>query len=63
MSGLGIDIEVERTARSLTVAEQTMGEVAREDRRGGRILILDEPTACLSAEAAHRSAPVSAVPP
>lgn len=54
LSGLGIDIDVERTARSLTVAEQTMVEVAREVRRGGRILILDEPTACLSAEAAHQ---------
>ncbi|MFJ4835374.1 sugar ABC transporter ATP-binding protein [Streptomyces sp. NPDC088747] len=52
LSGLGIDIDVARTAASLTVAEQTMVEVAREVRRGGRILILDEPTACLSAEAA-----------
>ncbi|MFF4729018.1 ATP-binding cassette domain-containing protein [Streptomyces mirabilis] len=54
LSRLGIDIDEERTARSLTVAEQTMVEVAREVRRGGRILILDEPTACLSAEAAHQ---------
>ncbi|MFJ2887059.1 sugar ABC transporter ATP-binding protein [Streptomyces sp. NPDC087305] len=54
LEGLGIDIDVSRTAASLTVAEQTMVEVAREVRRGGRILILDEPTACLSAEAAHQ---------
>ena len=54
LEGLGIDIDVTRTAASLTVAEQTMVEVAREVRRGGRILILDEPTACLSAEAAHQ---------
>ncbi|MEU4088978.1 sugar ABC transporter ATP-binding protein [Streptomyces aureus] len=54
LSDLGIDIDVERTAGSLTVAEQTMVEVAREVRRGGRILVLDEPTACLSAEAAHQ---------
>ncbi|MFF1675226.1 sugar ABC transporter ATP-binding protein [Streptomyces sp. NPDC058256] len=54
LSGLGIDIDVERAAGSLTVAEQTMVEVAREVRRGGRILILDEPTACLSAEAANQ---------
>lgn len=54
LSGLGIDIDVQRTASSLTVAEQTMVEVAREVRRGGRILILDEPTACLSAEAARQ---------
>ncbi|CAL9655170.1 sugar ABC transporter ATP-binding protein [Streptomyces sp. enrichment culture] len=49
LSGLGIDIDVQRIAGSLTVAEQTMVEVAREVRRGGRVLILDEPTACLSA--------------
>lgn len=49
LSGLGIDIDVQRVAGSLTVAEQTMVEVAREVRRGGRVLILDEPTACLSA--------------
>ncbi|OIJ64632.1 sugar ABC transporter ATP-binding protein [Streptomyces mangrovisoli] len=54
LHALGIDIDVTRTAGSLTVAEQTMVEVAREVRRGGRILILDEPTACLSAEAAQQ---------
>ncbi|WP_329131472.1 sugar ABC transporter ATP-binding protein [Streptomyces sp. NBC_00670] len=52
LTGLGIDIDVDRPAGALTVAEQTMVEVAREVRRGGRVLILDEPTACLSAEAA-----------
>jgi ABC-type sugar transport system ATPase subunit len=50
LSGLGIDIDVDRVAGSLTVAEQTMVEVAREVRRGGKVLILDEPTACLSAK-------------
>ncbi|MFD8541769.1 sugar ABC transporter ATP-binding protein [Streptomyces rubrogriseus] len=50
LSGLGIDIDVDRVAGTLTVAEQTMVEVAREVRRGGRVLILDEPTACLSAK-------------
>ncbi|MFJ2812850.1 MULTISPECIES: sugar ABC transporter ATP-binding protein [unclassified Streptomyces] len=54
LTALGIDIDVRRTAGSLSVAEQTMVEVAREVRRGGRILILDEPTACLSAEAADQ---------
>ncbi|CAL9361880.1 Galactose_methyl galactoside import ATP-binding protein MglA [Streptomyces sp. enrichment culture] len=49
LTGLGIDIDVDRVAGTLTVAEQTMVEVAREVRRGGRVLILDEPTACLSA--------------
>ncbi|CAM5344131.1 Sugar ABC transporter ATP-binding protein OS=Streptomyces tendae OX=1932 GN=GUR47_04370 PE=4 SV=1 [Streptomyces tendae] len=50
LSGLGIGIDVDRIAGSLTVAEQTMVEVAREVRRGGKVLILDEPTACLSAK-------------
>ncbi|MEU6349142.1 sugar ABC transporter ATP-binding protein [Streptomyces sp. NPDC047072] len=54
LDGLGIDIDVARIAGTLTVAEQTMVEVAREVRRGGRILILDEPTACLSARHADR---------
>lgn len=54
LADLGIDIDVHRTAGELTVAEQTMVEVAREVRRGGRVLILDEPTACLGAEAADR---------
>ncbi|GAA0469779.1 ribose import ATP-binding protein RbsA 1 [Paractinoplanes deccanensis] len=49
---LGIDIDVDVEAGALTVAEQTMVEVAREVRRGSRVLILDEPTACLGAEAA-----------
>jgi ABC-type sugar transport system ATPase subunit len=49
---LGLDIDVDALAGDLTVAEQTMVEVAREVRRGGRVLILDEPTACLGAEAA-----------
>ncbi|PWI13981.1 sugar ABC transporter ATP-binding protein [Streptomyces sp. Act143] len=54
LCGLGIDIDVARVAGTLTVAEQTMVEVAREVRRGGRILILDEPTACLGADDADR---------
>jgi ribose transport system ATP-binding protein/rhamnose transport system ATP-binding protein len=51
---LGIDIDVGQLAGDLTVAEQTMVEVAREVRRGGRVMILDEPTACLGAEAAEQ---------
>ncbi|MFH8799191.1 sugar ABC transporter ATP-binding protein [Streptomyces sp. NPDC017936] len=54
LAGLGIDVAVDRVAGTLTVAEQTMVEVAREVRRGGRVLILDEPTACLSAKDADR---------
>ncbi|MEU1511373.1 sugar ABC transporter ATP-binding protein [Streptomyces sp. NPDC005811] len=54
LAALGLAVDVERTAGSLTVAEQTMVEVAREVRRGGRVLILDEPTACLGARDAGR---------
>ncbi|USQ84633.1 sugar ABC transporter ATP-binding protein [Streptomyces phaeoluteigriseus] len=54
LAGLGIGIDVDRIAGTLTVAEQTMVEVAREVRRGGRVLILDEPTACLSARDADQ---------
>ncbi|MGW3464299.1 hypothetical protein ACWDE9_34015, partial [Streptomyces olivaceoviridis] len=39
LSALGIALGVDRTAGSLTVAEQTMVKVAREVRRGGRIRI------------------------
>ncbi|GAA3208442.1 sugar ABC transporter ATP-binding protein [Actinocorallia longicatena] len=51
---LGLRIDVDQVAGDLTVAEQTMVEVAREVRRGGRVLILDEPTACLGTEAAEQ---------
>ncbi|WP_328476669.1 sugar ABC transporter ATP-binding protein [Actinoplanes sp. NBC_00393] len=52
LTDLGIAIDADAIAGDLTVAEQTMVEVAREVRRGGRVLILDEPTACLGPEAA-----------
>jgi ABC-type sugar transport system ATPase subunit len=52
LDDLGITIDASAVAGDLTVAEQTMVEVAREVRRGGRVLILDEPTACLGPEAA-----------
>ncbi|MGW0822896.1 sugar ABC transporter ATP-binding protein [Streptomyces sp. NPDC002845] len=54
LDDLGIALDVDQPAGALTVAEQTMVEVAREVRRGGRVLILDEPTACLGAEAAQQ---------
>lgn len=46
----GIDPRV--PAEALTVAEQTMVEIAREVHRGGTVLILDEPTASLGGAAA-----------
>ena len=54
LAQLGIDVDIDQLAGDLTVAEQTMVEVAREIRRGGRVLILDEPTACLGAEAGEQ---------
>ncbi|WP_240796359.1 sugar ABC transporter ATP-binding protein [Streptomyces sp. RFCAC02] len=54
LAELGIAVDAEAVAGDLTVAEQTMVEVAREVRRGGRVLVLDEPTACLGAEAAEQ---------
>ncbi|TDD40545.1 sugar ABC transporter ATP-binding protein [Actinomadura sp. KC06] len=51
---LGIEIDVERVAATLGPAEQTLVEIAREVHRGRRILILDEPTASLSAADAQR---------
>ncbi|BCY12378.1 sugar ABC transporter ATP-binding protein [Actinoplanes sp. L3-i22] len=54
LQALGLDIDGDAVAGDLTVAEQTMVEVAREVRRGGRVLILDEPTACLGPEAAQQ---------
>lgn len=51
---IGIDIDESVPAGSLTTAEQTMVEIAREVRRGGRVLILDEPTASLGGAAAEQ---------
>lgn len=42
------DIDPRLRASALSIAEQTKIEIAREVQRGGRILILDEPTASLS---------------
>jgi ribose transport system ATP-binding protein len=44
---LGVEIDVRRTVRSLTVAEQQIVEIARALQRKSRILILDEPSAVL----------------
>lgn len=51
---IGLDIDERRPAGSLSAAEQTMVEIAREVRRGGRVLILDEPTASLGGSAAEQ---------
>jgi ABC-type sugar transport system ATPase subunit len=53
LAAVGVSIEPRRLAGSLTSAEQTMVEIAREVHRGGRVLILDEPTAMLGGSAAE----------
>lgn len=52
LADVGLAIDPRRTAGSLSAAEQTMVEIARELHRGGQVLILDEPTATLGGHAA-----------
>ncbi|MCC2033271.1 sugar ABC transporter ATP-binding protein [Microbacterium allomyrinae] len=51
---VGLDLDPDVLTGTLTAAEQTMVEIAREVRRGGRVLILDEPTASLGGAAAEQ---------
>jgi ABC-type sugar transport system ATPase subunit len=52
LEAIGVNIDVMTRTSELSAAEQTMVEIAREVRRGGRVLILDEPTAALGGAAA-----------
>lgn len=52
LAEIGIQIDVDAITGTLSAAEQTMVEIAREVHRGGRVLILDEPTAALGGHAA-----------
>jgi len=54
LAELGIVLDVDAVVGDLAVPEQTMVEVAREVLRGGRALILDEPTACLGSHDAEQ---------
>jgi len=47
LTAVGIDIDPRRPARSLTVAEQQLVELARAVSLDARIIIMDEPTASL----------------
>ncbi|RFS84106.1 sugar ABC transporter ATP-binding protein [Actinomadura spongiicola] len=54
LADLGIEIATDRTAAGLAPAERTLVEIAREAHLGGRVLVLDEPTASLGAADAAR---------
>jgi ABC-type sugar transport system ATPase subunit len=47
LTDLGLDLDPQMPVRALGPGSQTLVEIARESHRGGRILILDEPTASL----------------
>ena len=51
---IGIDMDVEQVASGLTLAEQQAVEIARALSEDVRVLIMDEPTASLSAHEAER---------
>ncbi|MGP4022557.1 sugar ABC transporter ATP-binding protein [Actinomadura sp. 3N407] len=54
LADLGIEIATDLVAAGLGPAEQTLVEIAREVHLGGRVLILDEPTASLGGADALR---------
>jgi rhamnose transport system ATP-binding protein len=51
---LGVDLDPRTTARDLSVAERQLVEIAKALSLGARIVILDEPTAVLSAREVDR---------
>jgi rhamnose transport system ATP-binding protein len=54
LTRLGVDLDVEQAARGLTVAEQQTVEIAKAISLNARVLIMDEPTASLSANETRR---------
>ncbi len=54
LARVGSDIDPQRTMRSLSVGLQQMVEIARAVAEESRVLILDEPTAALSATESER---------
>ncbi|WFE22552.1 sugar ABC transporter ATP-binding protein [Solwaraspora sp. WMMD937] len=54
LDDIGVRIDVTAPVRTLPAAQQVLVEIAREVHAGGRVLILDEPTAALGGgDAAH----------
>ena len=51
---LGVKLDPERIARGLSIAEQQLVEIANALTRDARVLIMDEPTAALSAVEVRR---------
>jgi rhamnose transport system ATP-binding protein len=54
MKRLGLSFDLERDARSLTLAEQQTVEIARALSMDAKVIIMDEPTASLSAHEARQ---------
>jgi ABC-type sugar transport system ATPase subunit len=50
LSSLGLDVDVRRKVRMLSIAEKQMLEIAKALHRRAQIVILDEPTAVLGGE-------------
>ena len=53
-SRLGVRLDPERISRGLSIAEQQLVEIAKALTRDARVLIMDEPTAALSAVEVQR---------
>jgi rhamnose transport system ATP-binding protein len=54
LARLGVDLGVDQEARGLTVAEQQTVEIAKAISLNARVVIMDEPTASLSANETRR---------
>jgi len=54
LGAFGIDVDPRRTARTLSVAEQQLVELARAVSLDARVVILDEPTASLQRNETHQ---------